>query len=432
MQADSVVELQFVLDQETPSQSYPFGTEIKGYYLARVRNEATGNLSTVHITNQKWINAKFKPEIIALVQRNAIQLHQQHQIGYTNQVESGFTDVEEFGIRIPQTSLDNRQIYKVKYIPKSVVKVPAETKVNKKGKKIVVKKGKTITTAAKWIGLTKIQHDIVELEEQWVRSNFPETFIQQVRANAKQETRFLVVPPGDSRPKNPEELKIPKSPTVPYKQDDGSKTCLIKSLASALAYLNYSKVASELNSKSRKFSGRTDSWDIVFQWFYNEWQCFQPKNYNHNDKIDLLTLEPSKTKIIVAGLVGSDGKTDHVVAITDNWIFDSNVSQALPLTEEGLNTSCRESGDNVTQFVTTNRGIILDCPPEEQYKIFIQRKLHKKEKRVEPNNTQSKRSRKRKINKAGRASKKKKESKPDEVEALKEALEKMKVSEKNE
>ena len=41
--------------------------------------------------------------------------------------------------------------------------------------------------------------------------------------------------------------------------------------------------------------------------------------------------------VISALLVGSDGSSNHRVAIYNGWIFDSNCDSAFPLTQDNLN-----------------------------------------------------------------------------------------------
>jgi hypothetical protein len=42
-------------------------------------------------------------------------------------------------------------------------------------------------------------------------------------------------------------------------------------------------------------------------------------------------------------LLGSDGSTNHAVTIVNGYIFDSNLLNALPLTEQGLDDCAGES-----------------------------------------------------------------------------------------
>jgi hypothetical protein len=60
----------------------------------------------------------------------------------------------------------------------------------------------------------------------------------------------------------------------------------------------------------------------------------------------------------LVGLQSSDGKTDHAVAVTENWIFDSNLNHALPLTKESLDLCCSD-GENESTFVKITRGCML-------------------------------------------------------------------------
>jgi len=58
------------------------------------------------------------------------------------------------------------------------------------------------------------------------------------------------------------------------------------------------------------------------------------------------------------GVHSSDGKTDHAICIVGNWIFDSNLERALPLTMESLDI-CSSSAERQCKFVGFTRGYIL-------------------------------------------------------------------------
>ena len=56
------------------------------------------------------------------------------------------------------------------------------------------------------------------------------------------------------------------------------------------------------------------------------------------------------TGIYLARLIGSDGREDHCVVISQKWIFDSNFPNALPRTQESLDWCC-SSDEQFPQIV---------------------------------------------------------------------------------
>ena len=54
-------------------------------------------------------------------------------------------------------------------------------------------------------------------------------------------------------------------------------------------------------------------------------------------KMDICILQKERSGVVSAILVGSDGSCNHRVAFWKNWLFDSNLSNAVPLTQDHLN-----------------------------------------------------------------------------------------------
>ena len=61
-------------------------------------------------------------------------------------------------------------------------------------------------------------------------------------------------------------------------------------------------------------------------------------------------LEVVDNQLVVASVVGSDGKEEHCVTVYDKWVFDSNFDFALPLTKESLDLCC-SAEDTQDSFV---------------------------------------------------------------------------------
>ena len=64
-----------------------------------------------------------------------------------------------------------------------------------------------------------------------------------------------------------------------------------------------------------------------------------------NDYFDILV--NGKGLFAICELSGSDSNSNHSVAITNEWIFDSNYKYALPLSKENLDKYCKSDKEEV-------------------------------------------------------------------------------------
>ena len=63
---------------------------------------------------------------------------------------------------------------------------------------------------------------------------------------------------------------------------------------------------------------------------------------------NILDIVPNQ--LVVASVVGSDGKEEHCVTVYNKWAFDSNFDFALPLSKESLDLCC-SAEDTQDSFV---------------------------------------------------------------------------------
>ena len=63
-----------------------------------------------------------------------------------------------------------------------------------------------------------------------------------------------------------------------------------------------------------------------------------------------------KYTLCVLGLKAVDGKTDHAIAVVRQFVFDTNLPNALPLNAKTLDFCC-SSDDSPGQFETVWRGL---------------------------------------------------------------------------
>ena len=81
-----------------------------------------------------------------------------------------------------------------------------------------------------------------------------------------------------------------------------------------------------------------------------------------------------ENSLMVALLRGSDYTEDHCVTIWGKWIFDSNFSNALPLTQASLNLCC-SADDTHDKFVSVVQALMCT-----NYFNLINKKTIKNEK----------------------------------------------------
>ena len=192
---------------------------------------------------------------------------------------------------------------------------------------------------AKWLAFFGATNQVEEVNEAFVHDNFPRGLVDQIKSVAKGAGGFVKIPPGDDRQHDNihPALILPDAPLIHYKQQEGQKTCLTDSFASALHYMGIKQVASELFQRRKKIINRS-----------NTWECFQQYLETRSKALKCIILSMSDwkltdlkvTDLVAASLRGSDGKVDHAVTFHGNWIFDSNFERALPLNQASLDLCC--------------------------------------------------------------------------------------------
>src|SRR5687768_9457157 len=132
-----------------------------------------------------------------------------------------------------------------------------------------------------------------------------------------------------------------------YKQGEYKNTCLVYSFASALHHIGAKEAAFVLIWKSVKI---IDHCDTVkrFSIAVNDSDLHL---YFVKLKVsgwNILDVVPNQ--LVVASVVGSDGKEEHCVTVYDKCVFDSNFDFALPLSQESLDLCC-SAEDTQDSFV---------------------------------------------------------------------------------
>ena len=137
-------------------------------------------------------------------------------------------------------------------------------------------------------------------------------------------------------------------------------TCLQRSVASALFTIfrndksnHFGDLILQISNIDKSMDGK-DKINIIIQmmmraYFCNERFPTNPKKRykkrkrgeikEKNDYFDILVND--KGLFTICQLCGSDSNSNHSVAITNEWIFDSNYKYALPLSKENLDKCCK-------------------------------------------------------------------------------------------
>jgi hypothetical protein len=122
-----------------------------------------------------------------------------------------------------------------------------------------------------------------------------------------------------------------------YKQEEGQKTCLVFSFASALHHIGAKQAAYKLIWKQKQIVNKSDT---VKRFSVAVRDCDKHLYFKILKKLEWNILKPGINELVVVSLRGSDAKEDHSVTIYNNWIFDSNFPFALPLCKESLDLCC--------------------------------------------------------------------------------------------
>jgi len=151
------------------------------------------------------------------------------------------------------------------------------------------------------------------------------------------------------------------APKVWYQQGD-KDTCVVSGLASAVHYMGEVEAASSINaladaspnkSDADASPNKSDAVKLVqTRCFYLLQPHFKTIKLKCASEFDPLSFAPSAFLkrlqlprhayvVTVMQIVDSGGDISHCVSMTsDGWLFDSNKSQALPLTQSGLDACC--------------------------------------------------------------------------------------------
>ena len=196
----------------------------------------------------------------------------------------------------------------------------------------------------------------------WLNGISPE-FQQLLKDLRNNDHRgFVVIPEGANESHECNTVIFDDTAPIARYCDPNSRRCVLSSAASGLFYLGFKTLAWYLNSA--KSCKRTD--EKAFDFFRtvmiermtdserNTLEVIhRPKEGDWNMLIDA-----PKYLLCILGIRSMDGKTDHCICVVNPWIFDSNFTKALPLTNESLDI-CASSSERKTSYAGITRGYLL-------------------------------------------------------------------------
>jgi hypothetical protein len=129
-------------------------------------------------------------------------------------------------------------------------------------------------------------------------------------------------------------------PKINYRQKEDERTCMEYSLASAVHANGYHDLGSWIHNRKKRYMNALHAFDAFVSNIRHEKKPM--RRHNICNSLDIDVLQTSLTGIYMCQLLGSDGKDDHCVSISNNWIYDSNLSNAIPRSRESLDLCCSD------------------------------------------------------------------------------------------
>jgi len=220
-------------------------------------------------------------------------------------------------------------------------------------------------------------HYIELLDFEWIQKTFSEEFIVGVKDCAG-KNGFVDVPPG--APRNVSKVPIAGYPIIIYRQDnhEGGK-CLFLSLANAFASIENTMLTKQIAQRLAEYAfyhndTAIHAWKDLKSFMSIHAKWFQQFRIGNSSYENLITQQSHYPKVLI--LQGTDGSTNHAIAIVGNMIFDFYEKSALPLSQTnfdwcvGASTVQSESEDPIVKFVCVVVGIHF-CEHEKKKNPII-------------------------------------------------------------
>ena len=205
------------------------------------------------------------------------------------------------------------------------------------------------------------------VDKSWVEDNFGKEeesdYVKHTKSAGRAgDKRYVRVVGGAPRTNLPDFL--PKdSPELKYKQEEDEYTCMVDSLASALAYLGLGAIAAELHQKSLSMAGQVGQDTMVADFVNEQTQCARQHLTSTHNLLDPDNWSPYPK---VVQLLATDCGVQHAITVVGGWIFDSTCPRALPLCKESLDWCC-SAADCKTGFAKVYQGYHLRPEPPSNF-----------------------------------------------------------------
>ena len=264
------------------------------------------------------------------------------QLKLRNVDEDGFVGVPA-GLLNP-LRVSSKQIIAVRYVPDSAVDYELSDG--------------TITTVriqSRWFcryaNANNINASGTEVDEEELEKRLGASFCEHVKQ--KDASGFIRVPVGKTRKPvfhvYPHLTKSYDSPQMKFRQGN-QDTCIFSSFASALYYVGFWDLATDLDKNKEEDMGGRHGLKSLLKIMQKEVRWLTPKWFRNVTTPCFMSQLPHYC-IAVAVLQGSDGSANHAVSIVTNsvdncWLFDSNEEYAVPCTQRTLDICTRMSDDD--------------------------------------------------------------------------------------
>ena len=200
------------------------------------------------------------------------------------------------------------------------------------------------------------------LQKAWIEENVAEGTVRHLVSQASYgKLGFFPLPPGAAKDHG-EEANVAvdelsgSHPVIVYRQKEGEPTCTLASVCNCLVHWKCNRQAAICwDLMKAKLTDTHDRWQVLITGLTKVLRNYRiikaPKGW---DPLKYRGKNPA-----FFALVGSDGKTDHAVTVSDGWIFDGNFSHALPLTKENLDKCCSTENDPQTYMKVGKKAYIM-------------------------------------------------------------------------
>ena len=167
-------------------------------------------------------------------------------------------------------------------------------------------------------------------------------------------SNFLMVPVGDVIDIKPT-MDISKNPLIKYMNNEDG-ICAFASFSSTLHYLKKISLGVLIFNLSKNYhtnfsNKHLNTIQAINNYIrYNEDFKLFRKIYKFtkiDKKCNIFDIKMKNNEILFISLRQSDNHQSHAVCICNEFIFDSNTTNALPFNDDGLDCCCGESNSFV-------------------------------------------------------------------------------------